>query len=64
MLGSQGLKSKPGGSGPPAVLLPEAPPFRPKVVSSDKANCQAGFALKKKSDLFQWKPEHLPGILH
>lgn len=62
MSSQQLLMVKPG-AGPPVVLNSEASPsLRPKVVSFNKSNCQAGLALKEEPDLFRWKPEWLPGF--
>lgn len=51
------------GAGPPVVLNSEASPsLRPKVVSFNKSNCQAGLTLEEEPDLFWWKSERLPGF--
>lgn len=51
------------GAGPPVVLNSEASPsLRPKAVSFNKSNCQAGLALEEETDLFWWKSERLPGF--
>lgn len=44
------------------LLCSKSLPFRPKVVSLNKSNRQAGFALKKEPDLLWWKSEWLPGF--
>lgn len=62
MVSQQFLMVKPG-AGPPVVLNSEASPsLRPKAVSFNKSNCQAGLALKEEPDLFRWKSEWLPGF--
>lgn len=41
------------GAGPPVVLNSEASPsLRPKVVSFNKSNCQAGLALEEEPGWF------------
>lgn len=52
MSSQQLLMVKPG-AGPPVVLNSEASPsLRPKVVSFNKSNCQAGLALEEETDWF------------